>query len=167
MSSEARGCEGVKDEVIALPLQGLHAVRSGKTSALISAHHAGDAFRHVWVLAKDGYAITTDARGYKTRLHHFIWSRLIDSRPPFLTADGQAGVIDHINRDRLDNRDCNLRCITTQQNNWNRTYGDDTCLTQAKDGTWSIKLVRGGETLRMSGIATKEEARVLRDAHQF
>ena len=165
MALDLRGCEGDKQAVLELPIQGAHAFKTGKTTALISAHHS-DAFRHVWILNKHGYP-AMDNCGIKTTLHHFIWARITASAPPFLTADGQHGVIDHINHDRLDNRDCNLRCITTQQNNWNKTYSEDSCLKQAKDGTWSIRLVRGGEVLKMSGMKTKAEAQALRDAHQF
>ncbi len=154
-------------DVFPIPLQGAHAIQSGKTTALISARHAAHVVGKVWILSKDGYAHTLIDGTYYIKLHQLIWSKISGQEKPFVTADGLPGVVDHINRDRLDNRDCNLRCITTQQNNWNRSMKEDACIKQMKDGTFQVKLKRGGETLQMKGIATKEEARALRDAHMF
>lgn len=47
---------------------------------------------------------------------HIMLSRLIMGFPEGL-------VVDHINGDTLDNRRCNLRVCTTQQNHWNRRVG--------------------------------------------
>ena len=158
--------EKLDDEVLSLPLQGAHAFKSGKQAALVSARHAPFVLGKVWILDKSGYAYTKHGI-YIEKLHHLIWACISGQEKPFLTADGIPGFIDHINHDRLDNRDSNLRCITCQQNNWNRTYGEDTCIKENKDGTFSVKVTRGGEVFRAKGLATKEEARAIRDAHQF
>ena len=154
------------EEILTLPLQGAHAFVSGKTHALVSARHAEAVLGRVWILDKSGYAYTKDGLAV-IRLHYIIWARISGQQKPFTTAEGMPGVIDHINHDRLDNRDCNLRCITAQQNNWNRTLKPDTCIKQARDGSWSVSLIRGGQRLTTKGLATKAEAQAIRDAHQF
>lgn len=60
-----------------------------------------------WHIDKDGYVFTT-FKGGAARLHRIIMD----------CPDGM--IIDHINRDPLDNRKCNLRICTNQQNIWNR-----------------------------------------------
>jgi hypothetical protein len=46
--------------------------------------------------------------------HRIIWKMVHDAEPE---------QIDHINRDPLDNRLCNLRAATPAQNAWNRRTG--------------------------------------------
>ena len=59
---------------------------------------------HKWCL-NDGYAYSR-INGIGVFLHKYII--------------GLGGVIDHINRDKLDNRKSNLRPVTVQQNNMNK-----------------------------------------------
>ena len=63
--------------------------------------------RHTWVLSKRGYIITSVNRK-KVCLHRML-----------IPAD-RGFDIDHINGDKLDNRRCNLRVCTHQQNTFNQ-----------------------------------------------
>ena len=62
--------------------------------------------KYVWWFSEPGYA-----KGYvdgnEVWLHRFIMN----------PAEGL--IVDHINGDKSDDRRCNLRCITQQQNTWN------------------------------------------------
>jgi hypothetical protein len=63
--------------------------------------------QYKWYLTKDGYA-QTKTKNISMKLHRFI----MDSQNNY--------IIDHINRNRLDNRKCNLRYVTITQNNINK-----------------------------------------------
>lgn len=65
---------------------------------------------HAWHKNSDGYISTNifkDGKVNVIKLHHLI------------IPQKQGYVIDHINRNRLDNRKNNLRYVTQQQNTWN------------------------------------------------
>lgn len=63
--------------------------------------------KHLWCINGSGYAITRIG-GVNTRMHHLI-----------LPLSEQNKVVDHINRDPLDNRLSNLRYATHAQNQVN------------------------------------------------
>lgn len=66
-----------------------------------------------WYMSSSGY-LTRRRPGNERPCHVFL-HRLI------LGIDGEPGVFgDHINRDRLDNRRCNLRIVTNAENSQNR-----------------------------------------------
>lgn len=64
-----------------------------------------------WQVSSNGYAVRTttiDGRRKRIFMHRAIM-------------DAEAGqIVDHISGDRLDNRRCNLRVVTRNQNQWNR-----------------------------------------------
>jgi hypothetical protein len=70
--------------------------------------------------------------------------------------------IDHINRDGMDDRICNLREATRQQNNANRIYTKrKTCLpkgVQAKNKRFIAQITVNGKTRRIGYFASAEEA---------
>lgn len=153
---------------VAVPLFGNHPrVRTDNVHALISHAHAADVLRHKWYLGSDGYAFTIEPHR-RVALHHFVWERVCGHVAPFTTADGAPAHIDHINRDRLDNRAENLRAVTPMENAWNRTHANDdtSCIRACKNGTFSVSLVRNGQRITRGGIATREDAKAIRDAYR-
>lgn len=77
--------------------------------AIIDGENINKVSEHKWCLDKHGYAVSAWREKGKTinkKLHHFVLNvKNIE--------------IDHINRDKLDNRKANLRIVTRSQNNMN------------------------------------------------
>jgi hypothetical protein len=89
---------------------------------------AGEVLKHKWVLTTTGYMQAT-IKGKAVHLHRFVWCLSTGSLPLL--------CIDHINRDKLDNRISNLRDVT---------YSDNT-----KNGG-SAKPCGSGSTKRNGGL---------------
>lgn len=66
-------------------------------------------------------------------------------------------VIDHINMEKLDNRICNLRNVTSQKNTFNskgKGYSWDKCRSK-----WSAKITLNGKTINLGRFEIEQEAR--------
>lgn len=103
-----------------------------------------------WHLDGKGYAETTSSNKKNISLHLLIMNRIGIN-------DGL--VVDHINRNRLDNRRCNLRLITLQQNAMNRSIRSDN-----KVGVSNVYMDRNKYIVEFNGIVygkfdTLEEAK--------
>lgn len=78
-------------------------------------------------------------------------------------------VVDHINRNRLDNRKCNLRVVTQRVNSLNRgVYKNNTSgitgVSKRKDtGRWSSRIVVNGKTICLGCYDTLKEAKIVRE----
>lgn len=114
-------------------------------------------FKYHWSLNSHGYVERKE--GKKTiKLHRFIaemhhWNV------------GE-NVIDHINRDKKDNRKSNLRICTFQQNLFNRIqqFNDATScykgVSQRENGHWRMRVYIDGECYRDETYKTEIEAAV-------
>lgn len=107
----------------------------------------------------NGYIVTSiNRKMYK--VHRLIWFWMTGSFPP------KGMEIDHINRNKSDNRWCNLRLVTRAQNGWNR-------MPTGKDGIKGVRKFRGKKwmaTICIGGIhrhlgtlETSEEAKAAYD----
>lgn len=69
-------------------------------------------------------------------------------------------IVDHINRDVLDNRKCNLRIVTVKQNNWNATPNKGVTYDNRNNGRkkrWQSIVQSDGRRFEKR-FMTKEEA---------
>lgn len=113
---------------------------------------------HHWSCCKAGYAM----RGFRDngkmvylKMHHAILGK-----PP------QGYVVDHINGDRLDNRRCNLRFVTHQQNAFNtRKHRVENGTSRFKGVSymkdkhkWRSRIMIGGREKHIGLYGTEEEA---------
>lgn len=132
----------------------LHGYNPEGKQALVSETHAPHVLPFRWILGKDGYARKMGFRG--ERMHAFVMS---------LEQETEGKFIDHINRDRLDNRIENLRLVLPIENAWNRSLKPMSNIKRLRNG-FKVQLVRNGEKLT-SVVETLEEAQNLREAHRF
>ena len=63
--------------------------------------------------------------------------------------------IDHINRDKLDNRIENLRCCTPQQNEWNKSH----CGVRFESGKWRARYSHDNKDKHIGMFDTEDEAK--------
>ena len=66
--------------------------------------------------------------------------------------------IDHINGIKHDNRICNLRSVTRQQNQWNRTTSKGYTWNK-KDKKWQAQIQVNKKVIYLGSYNTEEEAR--------
>ena len=86
---------------------------------------------------------------YKRRLHTYLMGK-------------EKGMeVDHINRDTLDNRRCNLRLVTHRQNMWNTN--DNRNVYFAKDrNKWRVEVTENGIKKSLGAYSSRDEAKQVR-----
>ena len=104
---------------------------------------------HDWYLNKSGYPFSYTAI-YHT-LHRFLLGR-----------QEKGMVIDHMNRNRLDNRRCNLRVISSKENSYNRTKNSNSNNkykgVQKRGNKFIAIITKDGIRREIPGFYTEEEA---------
>lgn len=95
-------------------------------------------------------------RSVKYPLHRLIWC--------LVTGEWPEGDIDHINRNRADNRLANLRAVTRSENNHNagmsrrnKSGYTGVCWDKAKN-SWIANICVGGKTKHIGRYASAERA---------
>ncbi len=145
------------DDFIQIELKGKHAKEKG-AKALISMSNAPLILEYDWYLGKNGYPITYGSKdkkikfscGYK--MHKMLFPNV-----------KKGYVVDHINRDRLDNRLSNLRICTIAQNNYNRSHPKNSKykykgIAKEKDGVWTAYVMKDGKRTEINGFSSEKEA---------
>lgn len=118
--------------------------------ALLSTREDYDLVRQFrWYMAGNGYA-ASNLGGSRTYLHRFIMRDQL--------AHGL--VVDHINRDKLDNRRENLRVCTQQQNVQNRRRWGRSPYRGVlpSKGRWKVQVSIDGITTYFGTYDSAEEA---------
>lgn len=129
--------------------------------AIISINKLPFIIDYKWYLNKNGYPFTY-MNGARVMLHRYIWSidnkKIIDKNI----------YIDHINRNKLDARDENLRESTPAENSYNKTSTSKILDPMTNDPLHHIKLTKTGYTVtitknkiinRIDKISSLEEAK--------
>ena len=122
---------------------------------LISLQSLSTVLQHNWYYSKGGYPRSYTAR-YHT-LHRFLLGR-----------QEKGMVIDHINRDKMDNRLDNLRVITQKENSYNRTKNTNS--TNLYKGIvlagtlYNAVITKDKKKYILKGFSTPEDAALAYDA---
>jgi len=112
--------------------------------------------RYCWHLGGNGYAITNVPNG---EIHKAFHMNVIDCQDDM--------VRDHINRNRLDNRKCNLRAVTHDVNARNTNISKNNTsgykgVTKTPDGKFVSQISVGRKNYYLGRFNTAEEAYVAR-----
>ena len=89
--------------------------------------------------------VRVDKKGYQ--LSRVVWIYHYGAIPEKMQ-------IDHINRDKLDNRIENLRCVTPTQNEWNKPCSG----VNFEKGKWRARFKHFGKSIHVGLFETKDEA---------
>lgn len=117
---------------------------------------------HSWWLNTNGYACTKMRRNGKKVTH--LMHRMIFGEVP------TGMVVDHINRNPLDNRRCNLRAATAVQNaknsnNRRGTTSKHRGVSQRRDGKWQVVVRIDGKLKWIGKYDTELEAAAIAEPY--
>lgn len=107
--------------------------------------------RYSWCISKTGYAVA-NIKGKVTKMHRYI---LNESKPEI--------IIDHINRNKLDNRKENLRRCTVKQNSRNTSVSKNNTtgylgISLTAQGKFRARIMVDGKEIRLGNYDNIEEA---------
>ena len=97
---------------------------------------------HSWNTTDKGYLVTT-INCKRVKMHHFLIGK------------EEEKYVDHINRDRVDNRKENLRFVTPQQNRFNtgaKGY-------RKRGEKWDAQIMLNKKQIHLGTFETEEEAK--------
>lgn len=140
------------------------------SKAKISINKIYHISKYKWYLGKNGYPFTY-IKGGRVPLHRFVWwlnTGIWKNERVGLDGNLTKLYVDHINRDKLDTRDENLRLSTPAENSYNKTSKKciiDPITTKPihhikllKSG-YSVSLTKDGTNRKINKIASLEEAK--------
>jgi hypothetical protein len=135
-------------DYISVSLLGEHSkdVNGSPLQMLISIEDLASILEHNWYIGRSGYPIAYIGSRKGTSVYHYLMGSYGPDYP-----------IDHINRNKLDNRRSNLRVCTRQENNYNRSLAKNSKykykgIRQEKDGSWTAYCTKDGETNEVEGF---------------
>jgi hypothetical protein len=95
-------------------------------------------------------SLTVNKKNINLLGHHFAWYCFY--------GNCNTNQIDHINGVRTDNRICNLRAVTNQQNQWNRTAAKGYYWNK-KINRWKSQIKINNKCIHLGLFNIEEEAR--------
>lgn len=134
---------------------------SSISQAIISSNKASQILEYSWYLGKNGYPFAY-INGARVPLHRYVW---------YLNTgkwDNDELFVDHINRDKLDATDSNLRLATPAENSYNKTSknaiidpmtNNSLHHIKLKKSGYEVSLTKNGQTNKINKITSLEEAK--------
>ncbi len=122
-----------------------------KPYAKVSVGRIDEVTPYKWYLGKDGYPFAY-INGGRVPLHRYIWF----CKSGVYRNDGL--YVDHINRDKLDARDSNLRLATPAENSYNKS-GSELHHIKLKSDGYEVSLSKDGRVIRIGKIQSLQDAK--------
>ncbi|AKI80291.1 numod4 NHN endonuclease [Acanthamoeba polyphaga mimivirus] len=135
------------DNVVYFTLLG----RGKGTFAFVSLDKWPIVSKYKWYLGKSGYPVSYDLG--KMQLHRFVYTLIIEGKIP------SDIYVDHIDHNKLNNTNSNLRLATPQQNSFNKsTSSNKKGVRKISENNYKASVVKNGVTHEIKNIPTEEQA---------
>lgn len=107
--------------------------------------------KYNWYLGKTGYPLCYELG--KMKLHRFIFTYVLGQYPPANL------YVDHIDRNKLNNTNENLRLATPQENSFNKsTKTNKKGVKKISDNNYKVTIVKNGVRHEIKDIFTEKDA---------
>lgn len=120
---------------------------SNNLFAKVSLNKIENVINYKWYLGKDGYPFTY-IKGARAPLHRYIWFCKTGNWSNNI--NGNKLYVDHINRNKLDATDENLRLSTPAENSYNKTSNNTIIDPYTNKPLHHIKLKKNGYEVTLS-----------------
>lgn len=139
----------IMDDVVYFALKG-RAQKEG-VYAMVSANKWLFVSKYEWYLGKTGYPVCYNLG--KIQLHRFVYTHIFGEYLPSKL------YVDHIDRNKLNNTDNNLRLATPQENSFNKsTNSNKKGVKKISEGNYSAVIVKDGTRHEIKNISTESQA---------
>lgn len=160
-SGEVRDINDLSCSYLQIELLGNHAQESNSTM-LVSKFSLPLISEFTWYLGSSGYPVTYGSKksGRKFSRGFGIHKMLLNPQ------SGTGLVVDHINRNKLDNRVQNLRLCTPKENSYNTSKNSEGKYKGVKKSGnyWTVIIYKDGKKYDMKKIESEIEAAKIYDA---
>lgn len=137
------------DDIVYFELKGR--AKKNDILAMVSINKWPHVSKYDWYLGKNGYPCCYQLG--KIQLHRFVYTYIFDQYPPTTM------YVDHIDRNKLNNVDSNLRLATPQENSFNRTTNsNEKGVKKISDDNYTATIVKNGIRHEIKNIPTKSQA---------
>ncbi len=107
--------------------------------------------KYQWYLGKAGYPMSYDLG--KMQLHRFVYTYVLGQYPP------PNLYVDHIDRNKLNNTNENLRLATPQENSFNKsTRNNRKGVKKISENNYTATVVKNGVRHEIKDISTEKAA---------
>jgi hypothetical protein len=122
-----------------------------KPYAKVSINRIDAISSYKWYLGKDGYPFTY-VQGSRVPLHRYIWYL----KSGIYKNNGL--YVDHVNRDKLDARDSNLRLATPAENSYNKSASNLHHIKSKSDG-YEVTVSKEKQVICIKKIQSLKDAK--------
>ena len=137
----------ILDDVVYFELKG----SSAGCHAMISMNKWPTVSKYDWYLGKSGYPICYELG--KMHLHRLVYSLTLGFYPP------SELYVDHIDRNKLNNTDQNLRPATAQENSFNKTTETNKKgVKKISENNYTATIVKNGVRHEIKNIPSETQA---------
>ena len=146
---ESRNDFFIIDDVVYFALKGRAKLDSLYT--YVSLNKWKHVSKYDWYLAKSGYPMCYKLG--KIKLHRFIFTIILGQNPP------SDLYVDHIDRNKLNNTDFNLRLATPQENSFNKSSKTNSKgIKKISEGNYTANITKNGIKHEIKNITTEKQA---------
>lgn len=125
--------------------------KKNEVMAIVSIDKWESVSAYDWYLGKSGYPICYQLS--KMTLHRFIFTLIVNQKIP------QNLYVDHIDRNKLNNTNENLRLVTPMENSFNKSTKSNTKgVKKVSENNYTACVCKNGTKHQIKNIKTEKEA---------